>query len=393
MDEVKARAIKILSVDDEPDMQELLSQKFRRQIRNGVYEFFFANNGIEALEQLRIHPDIDFILCDMNMPGMDGLTLLSKIQGLHNPLIKTVMVTAYGDIENIRTAMNNGAFDFLNKPINFEDLEITMNKTIEQVNQIRQSLKEREILESISKDLEIAQNIQLSLIPRQFPPFPNRTEIEIFATIRAAKVVGGDFYDFYFVDKNKLAFLIGDVAGKGIAGAIFMALSRTIVRTIAIKNLGPAMAMIESNNLISAESIDSMFVTVFFGILDVQSGELVYCNAGHTIPYIVKPDGQVNKIKPTNDLVLGIMEGIPYKQNTVTLDKGDTVFVYSDGVTEAMNAEDAFFGNGRLEAVLTKTAGAEISQINKEMVVGIDTFVNGADQSDDITTLSVRFLG
>lgn len=387
------KPIKILSVDDEPDMQELLTQKFRRKIRKKQYEFVFANNGVEALDRLKEHPDIDFILCDINMPMMDGLTLLNKIQAMQNPALKTIMVTAYGDIDNIRVAMNNGAFDFLNKPINFEDLEVTMQKTISTVKQLQESLKEKKQLESINKDLQIAQNIQLSLIPRIFPPYPEHKEFEIYATIEAAKTVGGDFYDFFFIDDDNFAFLIGDVAGKGIAGAIFMALSRTIIRTISLKQLPPEQLLEQANNLIAAESVDSMFVTVFLGVLNIKTGELNYSNGGHTIPYILRNDGSVEKIKSTGDLVLGVMEDIPYHAGKKQLEKGEEVFVYSDGVPEAMNDQEEFYTDQKLESFLSGLHKKTIEEINKAVVNDVHTFANGAEQSDDITTLCIRYLG
>src|SRR5580692_7422480 len=139
---------KILVADDEADLEVLIKQKFRRQIREKQYEFFFASNGVEALEKIRLEPDLDIVLTDINMPGMDGLTLLGKLNEI-SPLIKAVIVSAYGDMENIRTAMNRGAFDFLCKPVNFEDLEMTMKKTIEHVAQLRktlQAIKENNIL-------------------------------------------------------------------------------------------------------------------------------------------------------------------------------------------------------------------------------------------------------
>ena len=188
-------AIKILSVDDELDLEILLTQYFRRKIKKGEYEFHFAHNGLEALQMLLAMPDFDVILSDINMPEMDGLTLLTKINEMRNPALKCIMVSAYGDMENIRSAMNQGAFDFTTKPINLEDLERTIEKAAEQIAFIKQAQREHTQLESIQNDLHVAQEIQQTILPKTFPPFPELKSFDLYAYMNAAKYVGGDFYD------------------------------------------------------------------------------------------------------------------------------------------------------------------------------------------------------
>ena len=220
-------AIKILSVDDELDLEILLTQYFRRKIKKGEYEFHFAHNGLEALQMLLAMPDFDVILSDINMPEMDGLTLLTKINEMRNPALKCIMVSAYGDMENIRSAMNQGAFDFTTKPINLEDLERTIEKAAEQIAFIKQAQREHTQLESIQNDLHVAQEIQQTILPKTFPPFPKLKSFDLYAYMNAAKYVGGDFYDFFRIDQDRLGFVIADVSGKGVPAAIFMAISRT----------------------------------------------------------------------------------------------------------------------------------------------------------------------
>ena len=161
-------AVKILSVDDETDLEVLLTQYFRRKIRKGEYEFFFAHNGLEALQVLLKHPDIAIILSDINMPEMDGLTLLTKINEMRNPSLKCIMVSAYGDMENIRHAMNNGAFDFATKPIDLDDLQLTIDKAVEQIEYIRSAQAEHNQLVDIQSDLSVAREIQHAILPRTF---------------------------------------------------------------------------------------------------------------------------------------------------------------------------------------------------------------------------------
>ncbi len=387
------KVIKILSVDDEPDMEDLLRQKFRKQMKMKVFEFYFAHDGYEALEILQKEKGIDFLLCDINMPGMDGLTLLTELTKLERPALQTIMVTAFGDMENLRTAMNNGAFDFVNKPINFDDLEKTMDKTVSQVIQIRKSLEERDQLIAIQKDLEVAKLIQLSLVPSIFPPFPNNKEIDIFASMHAAKTVGGDLYDFFFIDKNRIGFVIGDVSGKGIPAAIFMALSRTIIRTIAHKGDSTEKCIEESNNSLCKESIDQMFVTAFYGILNVETGDFLYTNAGHTLPYVIRTNGDTEQLPKTGNMVMGIMDEIKYNSKTTKLFAGDTVYLYTDGVTEAMNAQSEIYTEIRLESILKLVAKKSVEEICRNVEDDIYKFSGGVEQSDDITSLVFRFNG
>ena len=188
--------VKILSVDDENDLELLLTQYFRRKIRKGEYDFHFAHNGLEALMMLLKEKDFDIILSDINMPEMDGLTLLTKINEMQNPALKCIMVSAYGDMGNIRQAMNNGAFDFATKPIDLDDLSVTIEKAIEQIHYIKTMQKEHNELTSIKGDLAVAREIQQAILPRIFPPFPEETaSMDIAASMNAAKDVGGDFYD------------------------------------------------------------------------------------------------------------------------------------------------------------------------------------------------------
>lgn len=255
-------AVKILSVDDELDLEVLLTQYFRRKIRKGEYEFHFAHNGLEALQMVLQQKDFDIILSDINMPEMDGLTLLTRINELRNPALKCIMVSAYGDMGNIRSAMNNGAFDFATKPIDLEDLSRTIEKAIEQINFVRTSQCEHNQLESIKGDLAVAGEIQQAILPSKFPPFPDLVDkLDIFASMTPAKDVGGDFYDFFQIDADRIGFVIADVSGKGIPAALFMAVSRTLIRSTGLRGIPSHECISYANRLLCNESLDAMFVT------------------------------------------------------------------------------------------------------------------------------------
>lgn len=385
--------VKILSVDDETDLEILLSQYFRRRIRKGDFEFAFAHNGLEALKLLLEHPDFDIILSDINMPEMDGLTLLAKVNELRNPALKCIMVSAYGDMDNIRTAMNRGAFDFATKPIDLQDLELTIDKAASQVAFIKAAQNEHSQLDSIRYDLEIAREIQTSILPKRFPPYPHLKTFDLYASMKAAKTVGGDFYDFFLIDDSHLGFVMADVSDKGVPAAIFMAISRTVIRATALEERTSANCLQKSNALLCHESVNSMFVTVFYGILNINTGVLSYTNAGHNSPFLIHRMGDVSLLPLTNDTVLGINEGVTFHEYKLQLEPGDRIFLYTDGVTEAMDAGYNQYGEDRfLQLCRDMTSDTPSGMIDKA-TGAVAEFVGEAEQSDDITMMTLAFYG
>lgn len=381
---------KILVVDDEPDLELLISQKFRKNVRQNEFIFSFAYNGREALEKLQAS-DIDIVLTDINMPEMDGLTLVSKLREDY-PTLRSVIVSAYGDMDNIRKALNYGAFDFLTKPIDFEDLEITINKTIKEVAAIKKAIVDREKLRVLNRELDVACKIQSSMVPRSFPPFPDRKEIDIFAEMIPAKHVGGDLYDYFFIDDYHLFFVVGDVSGKGVPAALFMALSKTLIKAVARKGIPPHVCMDEVNKIINMENDTSMFVTVFAGVLNTFTGEVVYCNCGHNLPYLMTSGGQTEKLPNTEGIALGISgDEIEFTSKRIMLLPGDSLLLYTDGVTEAaMN--DELFGESRLQSVLNNASGLSPEGIVKALTSAVKNYTEGVEQTDDITVLCLKYI-
>lgn len=382
---------KILVVDDEPDLQMLMLQKFRSKVKNKEYEFLFAENGQEALDTLSDHPDLSLVLSDINMPKMDGLTLLSEIQRLERTDIRTIMVSAYGDMENIRTAMNRGAYDFVTKPIDFKDLETTVEKTLREIQQLVNVRMMEQQLESLNFDLDMAARIQQKILHQEFPVFPEDSRFDIFANMMAAKQVGGDFYDFFKYDDDHLAFFIGDVAGKGMPAAIYMAVCRTMLKAIGSEVFDPAECLFKVNNMLIPESDMSTFVTVFYGVLNVKTGELHYCNGGHNLPYTQKADGMVVELEDVGGLLMGKFEDAPYEKNSIQLAPGDTLVTFTDGVTEAENDSGGFFDEERVVSYLKKDPAKSLSNQVKGLFLEVMKFAGPAVQSDDITVLSVRY--
>ena len=383
--------VKILSVDDEMDLELLLTQYFRRKIRKGEYEFLFAHNGLEALTVLMRNPDVEIILSDINMPEMDGLTLLTKINEMRNPAMKCIMVSAYGDMGNIRQAMNNGAFDFATKPIDLDDLSVTIEKAIEQIAYVHEMQREHSQLESLKSDLAVASEIQHAILPRVFPPFPEDADkLDIAASMTPAKDIGGDFYDFFRIDDDRIGFVMADVSGKGIPAAIFMAVSRTLIRATGIRGVSPANCLTYVNRLLAQDSVDCMFVTVFYGIYNVKTGEVSYSNGGHNPPYVLKNDGTVEALPMAQDPMVGAIDDIEFHEAQLQLGIGDALVLFTDGVTEAMNSANEEFGESRLEETLEEVTLHSCQQIIEAIKADVATFVDGAEQSDDITVMALK---
>ena len=380
---------KILVVDDEPDLELLLRQKFRRKVRRREIELVFASNGVEALDKLNEQDDIDMVLSDINMPEMDGLTLLSQINSLDLDL-RAVIVTAYGDMENIRTAMNRGAFDFLTKPINFDDLETTIDKTIRHLEVMREALRSRDELVALRQELGVAAQMQDSILPKVFP---EHSRYGLFAWMTPAKEVGGDFYDFFPVEDDGFAVVVADVSGKGVPAALFMMVSRTLVKGSALGEREPVKCITEVNQLLYEQNKESMFVTMFYAVLDPASGLLQYVNGGHNLPCLVKPSGEVTWLPGDSGIVLGVIDEFPYQQHSMQLEEGDVVFFYTDGVTEAMDEAGNQFGDDTLLDVLRRAAGANPEDMTRQVVDAVHEHAGGAPQSDDLTCLALRYGG
>ena len=331
---------KILVVDDEPDLEPLVLQRMRRAIRRGVYEFVFARNGVEALKKLDEEDDIDMVLSDINMPEMDGLTLLEQIPTV-NPDIRAVIISAYGDMQNIRTAMNRGAFDFVTKPLDFDDLRITVDRTLQHVEEWREALKSRDRLVTLQNELDVASKMQQSILPTSFPSGSN---YKVFGTMEPARNVGGDFYDVVRLQDDQIGLAIADVSGKGVPAALFMMSSRTLLKGAAIAFHEPGEVLSEVNNLLQEDDTAGMFVTMLYATYSPSTGVFAYASGGHDPPLVIHADGSSTLLPLTGGIALGVVPGIEYRQESYTLAPGDTVILYTDGVTEATNIDDQLLG-------------------------------------------------
>ena len=380
---------KILVVDDEPDLEPLMLQRMRRSIRVGLYEFVFAHNGVEALQKLNEDEDIDMVLSDINMPQMDGLTLLEQIPYV-DPNIRSVIVSAYGDMKNIRTAMNRGAFDFVTKPLDFEDLRVTIDRTLRHLVEWREALSSRDKLVALQNELEVASKMQQSILPTQFPGGPG---YQVFGSMEPARNVGGDFFDVVPLENGRIGLAVADVSDKGVPAALFMMSSRTLLKGAAIGVGEPGEVLRETNELLHEDNEASMFVTLLYAVYDPATGELTYANGGHNPPVVVHADGTSTLFPLTGGIALGMVPGIEYRQDTLTLLPGDTAIFYTDGVTEAMNSDSEEFGLHRLRDLFVGSPPKNPKQANEAIFEAVRAFAGDAEQSDDVTCLTLYHSG
>lgn len=247
--------------------------------------------------------------------------------------------------------------------------------------------------ERIESELKIASDIQMSILPRTFPAFPERTEFDIFATIKPAREVGGDFYDFFFVDDHHLLFVIGDVSGKGVPASLFMAITRTLIKASTSRDTLPDEILQKVNDQIAEDNETCVFVTVFCGILNIASGEVVYANGGHNPPLTIRSGENADFISMPKGMALGVVEGTPYQIAKLVLSPGDVLFMYTDGITEAMNPEYELFSEKRLQENLVKLRDESVEAMSHGLMQQIMAFAEGAQQSDDITLMVLKYHG
>ena len=267
------------------------------------------------------------------------------------------------------------------------DLALEIDEHLEKIRSITAE-KER-----IGTELSLATRIQAAMLPHIFPPFPGRSEIDIYASMDPAKEVGGDFYDFFLVDDDHLGIVMADVSGKGIPAALFMMASKIILQSCAMLGKSPAEILTMTNQAICSNNPENMFVTVWVGILELSTGKLTAANAGHEYPVLKKPDGAFELFKDRHGLVLGGMEGVRYKEYEIQLEPGAKLFVYTDGVPEATDANAALFGMGRTIDALNQQPDAAPQEILKTVRAAVDDFVQEAEQFDDLTMLCVEYRG
>ena len=343
---------RLLVVDDNEDNRYTLILRLELE---GYQEISVADDGEAAIELLRTQ-EFDLVLLDVMMPKLDGYQVLERLKAegrLHN--IPVIMISALNEIESVVRCIELGAVDYLSKPFDPVLLKARVGASLEK-KRLRDEVRTH--LARMEEELESARQLQMGMVPTVFPPPSKKRPIEIFAMMEPAREVGGDLYDFFDCDDGTLCFLIGDVSGKGVPAALFMARAKNLVRLITRLARGadgaapgPAEIVGMVNRELCQDNAGMMFVTLFFGMLDPKTGELRFCNAGHNPPY--RLDGKaVEAVTLGKGRPLGLRTTSNYETGGLTLAAGETLYLYTDGVTEAHNRTGELFAEQRLEAVL-----------------------------------------
>ena len=421
----------ILVVDDTPANLSLLSNLLK-----GQYHITVANNGLKAIELATSKPP-DLVLLDIMMPGMDGYETLSRIKSnealTHIPVI---MISALDDISSIVRCIEMGAEDYIPKPFDpvllrarvgasmerkrLRDQEVVYRHQIEEHNlkleeRVREQIgvireqnesrqRELETLvlartaelaekneqlraagERVQDEIQLARNMQLAILPQNFP---NDSDWSVHACMFPARELGGDFYDCFPLDDGRYGVLVADVSGKGVGAAFFMAVSRTVLLDLATTGDSPAEVFVRANDLLCQRNPMELFVTACYAIYDPRDGSLIYASAGHHPPLLRRAIGSVEALPCPQDIALGVMPEMSYSNHSAMMEQGDTLLLYTDGVTEAFAANGEAYGDIRLHDWLATSMREEEAASRVDgLVRSVADFVDGAEASDDLTCL------
>jgi sigma-B regulation protein RsbU (phosphoserine phosphatase) len=341
----------------------------------------------------KINKQIDEMLTAMILTSAGIIVVVAGIayllaRRITRPIIalnRGVQVIGQGDLDH-RLVVTTGD--------EIQDLAGAFNKMSEDLKVYIRHLQETtSARERIESELRVATEIQTSMLPRTFPPFPDRREFDLYAIMQPAREVGGDFYDFFFISHSRLCLIIGDVCGKGIPAALFMAISKTLLRTEALHEPTPDRVLFSVNNTLCPDNEASMFFTGLCAVLDTETGQLTIANGGHNPPLLCPAGGEFQYIKLPGGLVVGAIPDTDFVSNTYAMKRHDTLVMYTDGVTEAMDGEGRLYSEARLLRCLNDLCGRSVADIVHGVRADIETFTGGTEQSDDITMLVIEFNG
>jgi len=400
----------VLVVDDTPANIQVLMETLKDD-----YRIVAAVNGERALQLAASDPPPDIILLDIMMPEMDGYEVCAKLKAdAKTRDIPIIFITAMSDTQDEAKGLELGALDYITKPIS-PPVVLARVKSHLELKQAREILKNQNVIleqrvaertkevlalqqvefdlraakEKVENELNIAAQIQKSILPSSFPAYPDRKEFELYAFMQPARYIGGDFYDFFFIDDNTLALVMADVSDKGVPAALFMMVSRTLINSLAVDNSSPSVVLEKANNIMCQNNDSGMFVTVFLAFYDVLNGNLTASNAGHSAGLIIDPGGASREWAHTHGAALGFMEDLPYKEETMNLEAGQTLFLYTDGVTEAMSPDNELFGLAQLREMLKRKHDLELDKLCTDIEASLSEFQQG-QQFDDITMLALK---
>jgi sigma-B regulation protein RsbU (phosphoserine phosphatase) len=382
----------LLVVDDNDDNRFTLTRRLKRE---GYENVAVAGNGEQALELLA-HRSIDLLLLDVMMPGLNGYQVLERMRAddrlRHIPVI---MISALDEIDSVIRCIELGAEDYLSKPFNPTLLRARVGASLEK-KRLRDELMKH--ARRMQQELETAREIQLGMVPDGFCEPTAERPLEIFAALWPAREVGGDLYDFFWMTPERLCVVVADVSDKGAGAALFMARAKSVIRllaTLLAERNGPAVTAGElvqrANQELCRDNPHCLFVTLVLAVVDMATGEVEYCNAGHTAPYVVAPLGSVVALDSARGKPVGILDGVRYESAVVKLAPAESLFIFTDGITEAINEAGELLGEERLMASLRSGAHAGPRGLVSRVLEDVRTFAGAAAPSDDIAALACRW--
>jgi len=385
-------AVTLLVVDDNDDNRYTLT---RRLAREGYENVTAVANGCEALEKLQSSP-CDLVLLDVMMPDMNGYEVLERMKA--NPALRdipVIMISALTEMDSVVRCIELGAEDYLPKPFNPTLLRARVGASLEK-KRLRDEVKAS--LARLEQEMDAARKLQVGMLPRVFPTCTKEQPVEVHAFMEPAREVGGDLYDFFYASPHLFCFLVADVSGKGAAAAMFMARTRSLVRmAVALwqktgdGEITPGLIAEAVNRELCQNNDDRMFVTLFLGLLDTQTGMLTYTNAGHPVPHLLRASGEIEQVHASPDMPLGVRGKTTYRTGIAMLKPGDATFVATDGVIEAMNAEGGLYTLDRLNTDLRAAVNASAVDLVRFVTDNVHAFTGSAPKADDVTALALRW--
>ena len=377
---------KVLVVDDTKMNQRILSSALGND-----YQVTVATDSFSAFKAIaKDKPDL--ILLDIIMPGLDGYEVCRILkEDLSTAGIPVIFITGLTDVKAKSKGFEAGAVDYITKP--FEVLEvkarvhnhISMQRSMQKLKMAHDAIEEQR--RRMQMELDLGKKIQSDMLPTIYP---RSDKFDISAFLKPAKELGGDFYDFFFIDDRHLCFCVGDVSGKGVPAALFMAVSKTLIKSYSPGQLSPARILTSVNRELSTDNQLMMFVSLFVGILDIETGRLCFSNGGHNAPFLVESDNTVTEIAQRHGMVLGYSRERSYAESELVLHSGDSLVLYSDGVTEAVDVAGNLYGEKRLSVSLQAGAGSARKQVDR-ILSDLESYVGREPQADDITVLALRY--
>jgi len=372
---------KILIVDDNKDTVDLLNNYF-----TGQYEFLAAYNGEDALQKFHTSGDISLIITELSLPKTDIVELLhdlKKITTFH----KVVVITMYGDLKNLRIALNEGADDFIVKPFDFDEVHHVIKHALEKTEISKQNIETSDKYSNISRELSVTGDLQRSILPDNKFTYKN---LDICASNIPANDVGGDFFDFFKINDDTIGVVIADVSGKNVSAAIFMTMSKILIKSFARININPAECIANANRALYEDNHTNMFVTCVYGIIDIPSRNFYFINCGHLSPMMIQKGKYPLFLKSDNNIALGIVENFDFKVHNMSIPKDSYIILYTDGVVEAVNEENKEYDYYRLSELLMNIKEYSSENIVKAINQDVQNFSANVNQFDDITSVVIN---